>query len=237
MKRNRSFHNDEGGLAIVEATILLPVCILMVVAIYYASIFMCQRANMQANLQNTLIFYKNVQSDMNVSVNSEEKSIYSRETDTDTIAAVASTYGDIQYYFPYRFFSSGYNNATKENFKNCFYTMSGFMFFDKGDSIEFTGPEITNYVIYKSIKATATQTVRPAVSLALIGLPDSFTITVSGTTVMTDADDLIRNIDFAVDILQDTKLGEMAEELAGKIGSLYESFKEKFMPKDNFIGE
>lgn len=229
MKRNRSFHNDEGGLAIVEATILLPVCILMVVAIYYASIFMCQRANMQANLQNTLVFYKNVQSDMNVTVNSDVEAIYSRETDADTIAAVASTYGDVKYYFPYRFFTSGYNNETKSKFSDCFYAISGYMFFDSGDNIVFTGPEITNYVIYKSIKATATQTVRPAVSLALIGLPDSFTITVSGTTVMTDADDLIRNIDFAVDILQDTKLGEMVETLGNKIGSLYKSFKDKFM--------
>ena len=49
---------EQDGLAIVEATILLPFCFIMVIAIYYASIFMCQKANLQANLQTALIYYK-----------------------------------------------------------------------------------------------------------------------------------------------------------------------------------
>ena len=46
--------NGEKGLAVVEATLLLPFCFLMIFALYYAAIFLCQKANLQANLENAL---------------------------------------------------------------------------------------------------------------------------------------------------------------------------------------
>ena len=49
---------NEKGLAVVEATLLLPFCFIMIIALYYAAIFMCQKANLQANVQNALIYYK-----------------------------------------------------------------------------------------------------------------------------------------------------------------------------------
>lgn len=54
----RQLIKSEKGTAIVEATMLLPFCILMVLALYYASIFVCQKANLQANVENALIYYK-----------------------------------------------------------------------------------------------------------------------------------------------------------------------------------
>lgn len=62
---------SEIGTAIIEATMLLPFCILMVIALYYAAIFVCQKANLQANVENTLIYYKNVYSDTYVKASAE----------------------------------------------------------------------------------------------------------------------------------------------------------------------
>ena len=34
---------NEKGLAVVEATLLLPFCFIMIIALYYVAIFMCQK--------------------------------------------------------------------------------------------------------------------------------------------------------------------------------------------------
>ena len=61
---------NEKGLAVVEATLLLPFCFIMIIALYYVAIFMCQKANLQANVQNALIYYKNTDSDNFVTASS-----------------------------------------------------------------------------------------------------------------------------------------------------------------------
>ncbi|MCD7807507.1 MAG: hypothetical protein LUH19_09265 [Lachnospiraceae bacterium] len=216
----RRLGKEESGLAIVEATILLPVCMIIVIAIYYASIFLCQKANLQANLQNALIYYKNVQSDSFV----EAESQMSYSVSGNTQNGVGSSYGSTRGLFPYRFFMF---NFSEDNFKSFFKSMCGNMFFDTGSNVSVE-VETHNYIIYKSIEATATQTVKPAISLSLAGVPDSMTISVSGEAVITDGDDLIRNVDFVIDIVSETSVGKKITEWAGKVTSLYGKFKEKF---------
>lgn len=210
----------EEGAAVIEATILLPFCMLMVIALFYAAIFMCQKANLQANVQNTLLYYKNVNSDNYV----EAKSNMSYSVDDGTIGAVGSSYGVPQYKFPYRFLAMTFDGA---GFASFFRSMCGNMFFDDGTKVSL---EVThkNYVIYKTITATARQTVKPAVSLSMIGIPDSMEISVSGTVVVTDGDDFVRNTDFAVDVIRQTALGKKASEMVDKGIEYYNKFKEKF---------
>ncbi|MBQ8509980.1 MAG: hypothetical protein IJ493_08755 [Clostridia bacterium] len=220
-KRKVSLHKNESGLAIVEATILLPVCIIMVVAIYYASIFMCQKANLQANVQNTLIYYKNVDSDTYVTLNTNNMTYTSG---SGTVDADGSSYGTPTPLFPYRFFSF---NVQQSKFEQFFRSMCGYMFFDTGTNVELkVVPK--NYVVYKTITATATQTVKPAVSLSLIGLSDEITIKVTGKVVVTDGDDFIRNVDLVIDLVEDTKFGEIVKSIGTKAGELYQSFKTNF---------
>lgn len=218
--RKSSFLKNESGLAVVEATILLPVCIIMVVAVYYASIFLCQKANLQANLENTLVYYKNTYSDTYIVPT--KTMTYSREE--QKVDAVGSKYETPTAKFPYRFFGMELKSG---NFEKFFRSMCGYMFFDTGDNVKLS-VDSTNYVIYKRIHATAVQTVRPAVSLSLVGLNDSFVIKAESEVVVTDGDDFVRNMDFAVDIISKTKLGEKASELVGKLTEVYGTIKEKF---------
>ena len=118
-------------------------------------------------------------------------------------------------------------NTKRDGFTKFFRSMCGYMFFDTGENVTIN-VENQNFVIYKTIKATATQTVKPAVSLSLAGVGDSFTISASAEVVITDGDDFIRNTDFAIDIVSKTKVGETASDIAGKLVDTYNSIKARF---------
>ena len=211
---------NEKGTAIVEATLLLPFCIIMVLALYYAAIFMCQKANLQANLENALIYYKNVSSDTYV----EASSTMAYEEIDGTYAAVGNSYGEPQYEFPYRFLGMKFDKAGFESF---FHSMCGNMFFDDGSNVTVNATA-KNYIVYREIRATASQTVKPAISLSMVGVKDSLEISCTATAVVTDGDEFIRNTDFVIDIVEHTKLGEKASDLVDKAKGIYDKFKEKF---------
>lgn len=216
----RKFHRDESGLAVVEATILLPFCMLMVLAVYFASIFMCQKANLQANVQTALVYYKNVESDTYVTADTQMDFTKS----SGTVGAVGSSYSTPKELFPYRFFGMKFN---KTGFERFFRSVCGYMFFDTGSNVVLkTDPD--NYIVYKTIKATATQTVSPAINLSMIGVPSDIVISVTGKAVVTDSDDLIRNVDFVMDILSETKFGQMASDMVDKAVGWYNKFKGAF---------
>lgn len=211
---------SEKGTAIIEATMLFPFCILMVIALYYAAIFVCQKANLQANVENTLIYYKNVYSDTYVQASAE----MAYQQNGTISEGKGSSYASPTYEQPYRFLGMKFDNAKFESF---FRSMCGYMFFDTGSNIKLT-TSTKNYVVYKEIKATATQTVKPAVSLAMVGAPDAMEISCTSTVVISDADDFIRNTDFVFDIVEDTKLGQAASGVVDKAKGFYDKFKEKF---------
>ena len=212
------FHEDNTGTTVVEATILLPFCLIMVISMYYAAIFMCQKANLQANLENTLIYYKNIHSDTYVLA---DTTIHYNKSDTGTIGAEGSDFEEPTIKNPYRFLTMKFDGNDLNSF---FHSMCGKMFFDTGDNIEFTS-EAHNYVLYKTISATATQTVKPAISLGMLGVNDTLTISASATVVVTDGDDFIRNTDFVIDVVSDTALGNQISVIIDRTAQFYNNFK------------
>lgn len=220
MQNTTTFRKNEKGMAIVEAAIILPFCILMVLSVYYAAIFMCQRANLQANLQNTLLYYKNQYSD-----NWVEPSTGMAYTVSDNeVGGAGDSYKVDGTLFPYRFFGMAFSES---EFTKFFRSMSGFMFFDDGSNIEVTADK-DNFIIYKTISATATQKVKPAVDLSMVGFPSELTIKASGQVVVTDGDEFIRNIDFISDLIAKTKFGDMISSVVDKVTELYNNLKTKF---------
>ncbi len=216
----QNLRKNESGLAVVEATILLPFCMIMVIAVYYAAIFLCQKANLQANLQNALVYYKNVESDSFVTAQSNM--CYTNES--GTVGATGGSYQVSTALFPYRFFGMKFNRSGFESF---FRSMCGNMFFDTGDNVQLSA-DSTNFIVYKTITATAKQTVKPAINLSMVGASNSMEITATGKVVVTDGDDFIRNVDFIIDIVKNTKLGRKAMEYVDKAAELYGKFKSSF---------
>lgn len=221
----KKIEKNESGHTIVEATIVYPVTILVFFVLLYASLFLCQRANLQANLEDALIYYKHVNSDTYVTAGSE----LSFEANGEEIFAVGNQYESPKKLDPYRhiFHTLTGGNLSSSNFASFFRSAYGHMFFDDGSNVQVTLKE-NDYLIYRKLTATAKQTVESPINISFVGATNTVDITAQATVVVVDGDNMIRDIDFAGDILEDTRLGKAASGVAEKAVGFYNKFKEKF---------
>ena len=57
MSQYRHHQVTENGMSsIIEATVVMPVALVMILALYFAAIWMAQKASLQEALQETLIY-------------------------------------------------------------------------------------------------------------------------------------------------------------------------------------
>lgn len=225
----RSIDFKESGYTIVEATIVYPVTVMLFFVILYASLFLCQRANLQAKLEDALIYYKNEATDTFVSAN--ESMIITKENELIKIAG--NSYEVESSINPYRHIGAALGNAigingNQDKFSKLFHSRYGTMFFDDGENIKVEVISVTDAILYRKITVRATQQVSAPINLAFVGAENSMTLSAEATAIMVDGDDLIRDFDFAVDLVENTKVGKKAKELAGKAMEYYEKLKEKF---------
>jgi hypothetical protein len=190
---------------------------------YFAAIYVCQKANLQANMQNTLIYYKNTYSDTFIGVADEPS--YSQADGKDIMESV-NKYDASKFKNPYRFFMM---DKPGSGFEKLFKTMYGHMFFASPDNENITVKvKTTNYVVYQALTVDVEQSFEPAVSLAMVGVDNKMNITVSGTVVISDGDDFIRNTDLVIDIIENTEIGKAAKEIVSDAVKVYEKFKDVF---------
>lgn len=218
----KQFIKNQKGMVIVEATFVLPVVILCVIALYYAAIFMCQKANLQTSLEVAAVYYKNTLTDQYVSVSDMNYSL----ADTDSYDAGAAVRQALEVKNPY---SSIFSRFEEETFKQIFYDNCKFMFFASGEDIKFTSVKDTNYLVYREITVTAEQTLTPAVSFRFIGIDNNnVKITSSVKFVVNDTDEFIRNLDCGIDIIdkltQGTEVRNALENAADAIGRFYNKY-------------
>ena len=218
MKKNNQ--RKECGLVVVEATIILPIAILSVILLLYLSLFLFQRANLQACLETSLVYYKNTVTDTYVTKNSElEYTI----TGNDTMAS-GNSYSATEPLNPYRgLFGDGHRLGDEEAFTAYFRSVAGNMLFDDDLSLTI---DYSNYVILKQLKVTATQTVEAPIDFSILGIDNQYEISAAARVNVIDHDDMIRNVDYAIDIIEDTKLGELARNFASKFTQAYGKMKE-----------
>lgn len=218
MKKNNQ--NRECGLVVVEATIILPIAILSVILLLYLSLFLFQKANLQACLETSLIYYKNTVTDTYVEKNDMLIYTYSGN---DTLAS-GNYYSATEPLNPYRgLFGDGKYIGNLKNFENYFYSVAGKMLFDDNLSLTI---DYSNYVILKQLKVTATQIVNAPIDFSILGIENEYEISAATRVNVIDHDDMIRNVDYALDITEDTKLGELAKNFASEFSAAYRKMKE-----------
>ncbi|MCR5676205.1 MAG: hypothetical protein K6G16_10905 [Lachnospiraceae bacterium] len=206
--------SESGVSPIVEATLLMPFIILTVLALYYAALFITVRANLQANLENALIYCKNQESDTFVSV-LDDVAFGDKITASEFHIPNAPMN-------PYRFI---FTKFKPEEYKRIFSSFLGYLFFE--DASEATmEAKMDNYVIYKRITGAAQRTVHPAVNLKLIGATNTLKLTASASIIVTDGDEFIRTVDLVHDLLIDTEVGKAGLDLIDKVAELYGKFKD-----------
>lgn len=215
----RHENKNESGSVEVEATIILPIAVLSVVLLLYLSLFLFQRANLQACLETSLVYYKNAATDTYVTKN--DKVNYTKTEDSRMGAG--NSYAAEEPLSPYRgMFGDGNNLNSQEAFETYFKSVAGDMLFD--DDLTLT-IDYSNYVFLKQFEVTATQKVSSPVDFRVLGIDNEYEISATARVAVVDHDSTIRNVDYAIDLLSDTKLGELARNFASRVSEAYSKLK------------
>ena len=72
---------------------------------------------------------------------------------------------------------------------------------------------VVNYIIYKEIVVTASRSVPVPLNLTMFGIPRRMELTVTSIAVVQNGDEFIRNMDLAVEIMDD--LFDLSETFSG----------------------
>lgn len=220
--RKFGLKKEYGGIE-VEAVFILPIAIISTILLLYLSLFMFQRANLQAGLETALIYYKNAITDAHVTKNEE---LTYTVTESSSLAS-GNFYAADEPLNPYRgLITLGLNQEmeNKEAFEKYFKSVAGNMLFD--DDLEIVDVTFTNYVLFKQMSVTVTQTVESPISFELLGVDNTYEISATAMVNLVDHDDMIRNVDFVIDIVEDTKFGELVNDFGDKIKAGYDKFKQ-----------
>lgn len=220
MKNNRK---SEQGLVVVEAVIIMPIAILSVILLIYISLFFCQRANLQAALETSVIYYKNTITDTFISTDDELTFTIPEESVSDRRG---NLYLAEEPESPYRGMFTFTQSSEEENaFETFFRSVAGNLLL--GDEVDVTY-KMRNYVIFHELEATAVQHVQfPLINFSILGIENNnYTISASARVAVVNHEDLIRNADYAIDLLEKTKLGDVMKDFAQKIGEFYGRLKQ-----------
>lgn len=202
-----SLRRDQSGMVVVEAAVIFPVMMVLILVLYFTSIHVYQKANLQATLE------------MAIAHNSYEY--------TDTGVTYDDTYvgsysPDLVNPYRHIFFSAdadGTETLAKRYAKAfSFYGVSNLQ-------VQITSK---NYILYREVTATASQTITPVINPAFLGLPAQWTLKAKAVCVVNDPDEFIRTSDIAFDIAYavDQKYGitETIGKVFGGIGDFLGKF-------------
>lgn len=211
--------HSESGSAEVEVIFILPIAILSVVMLLYLSLFLFQRANLQACLESSLVYYKNTVTDTYVG----KKAVSYSDSSNDNMG-MGATYSAVVPKNPYRgMFGDGGGLNSQEDFEAYFRSVAGKMLFEQGLMLTI---DYSNYVVLKQFEVTALQEVSFPIDLSMLGIGREHKVSATARVAVVDHDSIVRDVDYAIDILEDTKLGEMAKEFASKISAAYAKLKQ-----------
>ena len=222
MCRRKSGEKDSEGHIAVEAVILLPICVLCILLLLYIALFLFQRACLQAALETGLVYYKNTVTDSYVMKNDRMDYL----ENTGSRIGAGNSYHAGEPLSPYRgMFGDGNNLNSLADFEEYFRSTAGGMVYEDQLILSI---DYSNFVYLKQLEVTAVQQVNAPIDFGILGIGNEYTISAAARVAVVDHDSVIRDADYAIDLIKDTKLGEMARELASKISSAYGKMKEFF---------
>ena len=212
-------NKKESGQVVVEATIILPIAILCVILLIYVSVFVFQKAILQAALETTVVYYKNTLTDTFIEQNAE----VTYTTTEDGVSGIGNSYDASEPLNPYSKFLTFDKKVSDEEFAKYFKSVEGNVLFEDDLSLSI---DYSNYVLLKEIEVSAEQIVEFPIDFSIIGVDSKVNLSATAKVAVVDHDELIRNIDYAIDIVEDTKVGEMAQTIANKIAEVYSKMRE-----------
>lgn len=175
--------NDNKGAAVVEATILLPIMIMIFAGLVLLSIYLPGRAQLQRATQYVATGIATARSDGSVAFDENGYSWTGGNQEfANVYAAMFST--DISGPQAKKIISETYG--------------TGFLANDENLCVECG---VKNFIIYKEVYVSATKRIESPVNLSFVGFPETIDMTVTSTAVVQNGDEYVRNMDMAVDFV------------------------------------
>lgn len=210
-QRMKRFINDTKADAVVEATILFPIILMVFIGLVLLSVYLPERAVLQQATQYAATAISTEQSDTWLKYN-DETTQYSWETNKKNLPNV---------YVALLSAITGKTDATgaEKTVKKI-----------EGDSVVAVNGDLkvsmrlANYIIYKEVTITATRTVKAPVDLSFVGFPKEISITVSSTAIVQNGDEFVRTMDIASDFVEylNEKYHLGLEELGESLNRVWE---------------
>ena len=201
----RKIIGDTNGDAVVEATILFPVMILIFAALVLLAIYLPTRAVLQSSTQYAATTIASTLSDTWLCYD-EDSMGFRWETDGSRLPNVYSA-----------LFSNPIDveSLGEEIVMHIQNRMLGF----KAGKLMIEECYIVNRLIYKEVVITATREIEIPLNLSIIRFPEVVAITVTSTAVVQNGDEFIRNMDLAVDFVEYINEKFHLSDISDSIGS------------------
>lgn len=176
----------------VEATFLFPIIVMIFAALVLLSIYLPLRAGLQRSTQYAATAIAAERSDTWLYHDSDSLTYNWFSSRSELGSVYKSVIGGL----------TGSARDDADNAKTAVINMEkkNIQMPDSDLTVEFG---ILNYIVYKEIVVTAKRAVRSPVNLSFIGFPDSIPMEVTSTAVVVNGDEFIRNMDLAVEIMDD----------------------------------
>jgi len=207
---------NENGAIEVEATLILPMVILITIILLYISLYVCQRAILQANLETAALYCKAQLTDNYVHAD-ELMAVTQNE---DTQSRKGSTYKVTGPLNPYRITKE----PTKEQFSRLFFSEATNLY--SRENLKITHFDVKNNLINKTIEVTVKQDFKLPIDFSYIGVGDHLVISATTKVVATDHDQLIRDIDYIADIMDKTGVTDYITQMANGAKEMIDRFGE-----------
>lgn len=217
MKRWNQLWNDAKGYAVVEATILFPIMMMIFAGLMLLAVYLPNRAVLQRATQYAATA---------MATESSDTWIYFDENNME-----------------YKWYGGRFQLPNV--YVALFQAVFGGNVQDKGETIvksldnqslalrrgDLTVEcKVNSFVIYKEISVTATRTISMPVDLSFVKFPKEIPITVTSTAVVQNGDEFVRNIDLVADFI-----GYLEERYPGKF-QFIEKFTEYLDKAADFLG-
>ena len=204
---------DERGDAVVEATILFPIIVMIFAGLVLLSMYLPTRAALQQATQYAATAIATERSDTWLRHDSDTLTYY-WESDRSQLGSV---YGALIGALV------GNNRDDADNAEQAVINM------DKKGVIQPPGEltveyGVVNYISYKEIVVTATRTIPSPVDLSFVGFPSEIPVTVTSTAVVQNGDEFVRNMDLARDLTEFLAEKYNLTEMFDSISALGEKF-------------
>lgn len=210
---------DTEGYAVVEATFLFPIMIMIFAGVVLLAAYLPLRSSLQRSTQYAATAIATEHSDTWLRHDADELKYYWLKDRKQ----VGSVYGSVLKAI------SGNGRDDEDNARQIVIKMEKNGFLKPSvDNIEVEFG-VVNYVIYKEIVVTATRTVKAPVDLSFVGFPKEISLTVTSTAVVQNGDEFIRNVDIATDFIE--YLGEKFD-----LSEYTDGFKKFFNKFNELLG-